>query len=52
MEKPLADQGGRKMAIEKLIACPTTKREADIAALKLFCLFGFIFVTLIVAGIL
>ena len=40
------------MAIEKLAARPTTKREADVAALKLFCLFGFILVALILAGIL
>jgi hypothetical protein len=40
------------MAIEKLAARPTTKREEDIAALKLFCLLAFLFVVLIVAGIL
>ncbi len=40
------------MAIEKLAARPTTKREADVTALKLFCLFGFILVALILAGIL
>jgi len=40
------------MAIEKLVARPTTKREADIAALKLFCLFAFVLVALILVGIL
>jgi hypothetical protein len=44
--------GGGSMAIEKLAARPTTKRQEDIAALKLFCLLAFIFVVLIVAGIL
>ena len=33
-------------------AVPTTKREADLLALKLFCLFSFILVGLITAGIL
>jgi hypothetical protein len=45
-------QGRWNMAMEKLAARPTTKREADVAALKLFCLFGFILVALILAGIL
>jgi hypothetical protein len=40
------------MAIGKLVARPSTKREADVAALKLFCLFAFIFVALILVGIL
>jgi hypothetical protein len=31
---------------------PTTKREADVVAFKLFCLFSFILVGLIAAGIL
>jgi hypothetical protein len=31
---------------------PTTKREADLVALKLFCLFSFILVGLIAAGVL
>jgi hypothetical protein len=31
---------------------PTTKREADLVAFKLFCLFSFILVGLITAGIL
>jgi hypothetical protein len=38
--------GGGSMAIEKLAAHPTTKRQEDIAALKLFCLLAFIFVVL------
>jgi hypothetical protein len=33
-----------------LIGRPTTKREEDLIALKLFCLFAFILVGLIVAG--
>jgi hypothetical protein len=31
---------------------PATKQEADALALKLFCLFSFILVALIVAGVL
>jgi hypothetical protein len=31
---------------------PVTKREADMMAVKLFCLFSFILVVLIVAGVL
>jgi hypothetical protein len=31
---------------------PTTEREADVVAFKLFCLFSFILVGLIMAGIL
>ncbi len=31
---------------------PATKREADVLALKLFCLFSFILVGLITAGVL
>jgi hypothetical protein len=39
--------------LEKYLAArPTTKREADVMALKLFCLFSFILVGLIMAGIL
>ena len=39
--------------LEKYLAVhPTTKREADVMALKLFCLFSFILVGLIMAGIL
>jgi hypothetical protein len=34
-----------------LIGRPTTKHEEDVIALKLFCLFSFILVCLIVAGI-
>jgi hypothetical protein len=36
--------------LEKYV--PTTKHEADLVAFKLFCLFSFILVGLIVAGIL
>ena len=36
--------------LEKYV--PTTQREADLVALKLFCLFSFILVGLIAAGIL
>jgi hypothetical protein len=43
---------GWHMAIEKLAARPTTKREVDVAALRLFCFFAFILVALILAGIL
>ena len=35
-----------------LAARPRTKREADVVALKLFCLFSFILVGLIMAGVL
>lgn len=35
-----------------LVARPRTKREADVVALKLFCLFSFILVGLIMAGVL
>jgi hypothetical protein len=38
--------------LEKYLAAPTTKREADLLACKLFCLFSFILVGLITAGIL
>ena len=31
---------------------PATKREADVLAVKLFCLFAFILVGLITAGVL
>jgi len=41
---------GWHMAIEA--ARPTTKREVDVAALRLFCFFAFILVALILAGIL
>ena len=37
--------------LEKVLR-PTTQREADLVALKLFCLFSFILVGLIAAGIL
>ena len=41
------------IALEKYLAArPTTKREADVVAFKLFCLFSFILVGLIAAGIL
>jgi hypothetical protein len=35
-----------------LIARPRSKREADVVAFKLFCLFSFILVGLIMAGVL
>ena len=35
-----------------LVGRPKTKREEDVIALKLFCLFSFILVGLIVAGVL
>jgi hypothetical protein len=38
--------------LEKYLAAPTTKRAADLMAFKLFCLFSFILVSLIAAGIL
>ena len=34
------------------LAVPTTKEEADIVVLELFCLFSFILIGLITAGIL
>ena len=34
------------------LATPTTKEEADVMALKLFCLFSFILIGLITAGVL
>ena len=37
--------------LEKVLR-PTTQREADLVAFKLFCLFSFILVGLIAAGIL
>jgi hypothetical protein len=41
------------LTLEKYLDVPpTTKREADVLALKLFCLFSFILVGLIMAGIL
>ena len=52
----IAKQEGRTMAIsptlEKYLAAPATQRDADAMALKLFCLFSFILVGLITAGIL
>ena len=50
-------KGGNNMAIaptlqRHLTARPRTKREADVVALKLFCLFSFILVGLIMAGVL
>ena len=50
-------KGGKNMAIaptlqRHLAARPRTKREADVVALKLFCLFSFILVGLIMAGVL
>jgi hypothetical protein len=38
--------------LEKHLVAPTTKREADLVAFELFCLFSFILVGLIVAGVL
>ena len=38
--------------LEKYLAAPTTKREADVVAFKLFCLFSFILVGMITTGIL
>jgi hypothetical protein len=39
--------------LAKAVLCrPTTKHEADLVAFKLFCLFSFILVGLIAAGIL
>ena len=48
-------KGGNNMAIaptlqRHLAARPRSKREADVVALKLFCLFSFILVGLIMAG--
>jgi hypothetical protein len=41
------------LTLEKYLAAPpTTKREADVLALKLFCLFSFLLVGLIMGGIL
>jgi hypothetical protein len=37
--------------LEKLVR-PRTKRQADLAAFQLFCLFSFILVGLIAAGVL
>ena len=53
----LASKGGKNMAIapalqRHLAARPRSKREADVVALKLFCLFSFILVGLIMAGVL
>ena len=53
--EPYGIRGGQNMPIsqtlEKVLR-PTTQREADLVALKLFCLFSFILVGLIAAGIL
>jgi hypothetical protein len=38
--------------LERYLTAPITKGEADAMALKLFCLFSFILVGLIKAGIL
>ena len=38
--------------LEKYLPAPTTQREADAMALRLFCEFSFILVGLITAGIL
>ena len=43
---------GISPTLEKYLAAPTTKRDADAMALRLFCLFSFILVGLITAGIL
>jgi hypothetical protein len=40
------------MALALKLATPTTKEEADVMALKLFCLLAFILVGLITAGVL
>ena len=53
----LASKGGNNMAIaltlqRHLTSRPGSKREADVVALKLFCLFSFILVGLIMAGVL
>jgi hypothetical protein len=36
---------------ERYLAAPTTQREADVMALKLFCLFLFVFAGLIAVGV-
>ena len=49
------EQRGENMAIaptENVWFHPATKREADVLALKLFCLFAFMLIGLITAGIL
>lgn len=51
------NKGGENMAIAPTLEKnfrfrPATKREADVLALKLFCLFSFILVGLITAGVL
>jgi hypothetical protein len=43
----LGHEGGKNMAI-----APTNKREADLLAFRLFCVFSFILVCLITAGVL
>ena len=50
------NKGGGNMAIARKLEKyfwfhPATKREADVVALKLFCLFSFILVGLITAGV-
>ena len=40
------------MALALKLATPTTKKEADVMALKLFCLFSFILIGLITAGVI
>jgi hypothetical protein len=40
------------MALALKLAVPTTKDEADVMAFKLFCLFSFILIGLITAGVL
>ena len=40
------------MALALKLATPTTKKEADVMALKLFCLLSFILIGLITAGVL
>ena len=51
------NKGGENMTIAPTLEQnfwfrPATKREADVLALKLFCLFSFILVGLITAGVL